>query len=638
MQPDNPSSASTGSHTPEASGLHSLSATKWLSALKTVFSLDLRSIALFRVLLAGLLLWDLALRSQSLTAFYTDEGVLPRDLWLQVSNSLHWSLHAASGEPLWQTLLFCLSAVFAMGLLVGYQTRFMVIASFVLLASLVNRNPLILQGGDQLLVVMCFWAMFLPLNARWSLDAALQPERKNQPNAPRFQANQPQLYFSMATIAVILQVLYLYVFTALLKTGDAWTVRFDAAFYAVSLDQLATPIGIWAREFPTLLAIATVYVLAVEFIAPALVLAPFKWPSLRLIGLALLASLHVGFLLMMHIGLFPLIDFMALLLLLPSAVWLWLHKRYQASKRCQRIQRIRIYYDEDCGFCLKMCLVLREMLLNPEVPILTAQSNPAVFAIMQKHNSWVITDEHEQPHIHWHAMRLLFAQRWPFKPISWVMGIKPLMAAGNAVYGWIAINRGTMGNVTAWALPWRTIRLKPTLLGSVVAAYFLVAVTVLNITYLPGLSRYQPTFIEQSIRTVRLDQYWNMFAPYPLTATSFVQIPGKLRSGKAVNVYPATEVDPTWQPPVYLASTFNGYRWRKYLGNVASHKNNAVRKGYGSYLCNQYNKNTKPLASTQLATFEIWNVSLTTNTSGEPRNRTRKQLWRHWCFAEFKPD
>ncbi len=610
----------------------------WFGALKTVFSLDLRSIALFRVLLSILLLWDLALRVQSLSAFYTDSGVLPRELWLQLANPLHWSLHAASGEPLWQALLFFLAAIFAVGLLVGYQTRFMIIASFCLLASLINRNPLILQGGDQLLAVMCFWAMFLPLNARWSIDAALQPERKNQPNAPRFRAGEPQLYFSMATIAVILQVLYLYVFTALLKTGDAWTVRFDAAFYAVSLDQLATPIGIWARAFPGVLTVATVYVLAVEFIAPFLVLVPFRWPSFRLIGLALLASLHVGFLLMMHIGLFPLIDFMALSLLLPSAVWMWLHRRYQASNRRQRIKRICIYYDEDCGFCLKMCLVLRELLLDSDVPILTAQSNPAVFAIMQKHNSWVITDEHNQPHIHWHAMRLLFAQRWPFKPISWVMSIKPLMAAGNAVYGWVAVNRGTMGNITAWALPWRSIRLKPTPLGSVVAAYFLVAVTVFNITHLPGLSRFQPAFIEHSIRAVRLDQYWNMFAPFPLTATSFLQVPGKLRSGEDINLYPATEADSDWEPPEYLASTFDGYRWRKYLGHVAAHSNNVVRKGYGSYLCNRQNRNTEHGASHQLATFEIWNVSLTTNTTGTPRKRDRKQLWRHWCFAEFKPD
>ena len=36
----------------------------WLMRLRTALSLDLRSIALFRVLLALMILWDLLLRSQ----------------------------------------------------------------------------------------------------------------------------------------------------------------------------------------------------------------------------------------------------------------------------------------------------------------------------------------------------------------------------------------------------------------------------------------------------------------------------------------------------------------------------------------------------------------------------------------------
>jgi len=296
----------------------------WQSRFRTAFSLDLRSIALFRVLLALLILWDLALRSQHLTAFYTDNGVLPREAWLQLTSAWHWSLHASSGHLWWQLTLFILAALFAFGLLIGYRTRIMAWASFILLASLINRNALIVQGGDQLLVVMSFWALFLPLNARWSIDAALQPELKAHPNSHRFNPDAPQLYFSVATVAAVLQILYLYVFTALLKTGEAWMPRLDAAFYAVSLDQMATPVAIWARQFPMFFTVATVYVLAVEFLAPLLIVLPFSapkknrliWPWPRIVGLLLLASLHVGFLLMLHIGLFPFIDFMALSLLI----------------------------------------------------------------------------------------------------------------------------------------------------------------------------------------------------------------------------------------------------------------------------------------------------------------------------------
>nr|WP_241881435.1 hypothetical protein [Halorubrum sp. Ib24] len=48
------------------------------AALAARVAVDLRALAAFRIGLATLLLADLARRSRSLTAFYTDYGVLPR--------------------------------------------------------------------------------------------------------------------------------------------------------------------------------------------------------------------------------------------------------------------------------------------------------------------------------------------------------------------------------------------------------------------------------------------------------------------------------------------------------------------------------------------------------------------------------
>src|SRR5438270_12641738 len=45
--------------------------------LRTAYSLDLRSLTLFRIALAAVLLGDLIARSFDLTVFYTDWGILP---------------------------------------------------------------------------------------------------------------------------------------------------------------------------------------------------------------------------------------------------------------------------------------------------------------------------------------------------------------------------------------------------------------------------------------------------------------------------------------------------------------------------------------------------------------------------------
>src|SRR5215210_7054795 len=76
-----------------------------------VFSADLRSLALFRMVLALLVLADLANRATDLTAHYTDEGILPRTALLEgVMNRWQVSLNLMSGEFFFQALLFGVAA------------------------------------------------------------------------------------------------------------------------------------------------------------------------------------------------------------------------------------------------------------------------------------------------------------------------------------------------------------------------------------------------------------------------------------------------------------------------------------------------------------------------------------------------
>ena len=609
-----------------------------LDRLRAVFSIDLRSLALFRVMLGSVLLMDLVLRSFHLATFYTDQGVLPRKDLLDVAHRWYVSLHTASGELWWQVLLFAIAALFALALVVGYRTRIATIGSFVLVVSLLNRNPLVLQGGDQLLAVICFWAMFLPLGARRSVDAALQPARREDPNHLSHPPESAQPYFSVASVAVIFQVLYLYTFTAFLKTGDAWTVRFDAAYYAVSLQHFATPIGAWFATFPLwMLKVATLFVLVVEFVAPVLVLLPLLWPWLRLVGLVLLASLHIAFGLMLHIGLFPLIDLTSLALLLPGAVWAWFAAhRAKAPARLRR-ERIVIHYDRDCGFCVKMCLILRELLLLPErLQIRPAQDDPEIGAILERENSWVVTDADGKAHVHWHAMAFLFGQSPLLRPLGWLMSLPPLMALGNGVYALVQKHRQALGRLTATTLAWRPIRVRPTILGSIVALFFFWVVTVYNIAGVPQADVTKPAHVDHVARVTRLDQRWDMFAPYPLTVSIYPLVPGTLRNGEQVDLHTLTSSAQDWQVPDAFYGLYDGYRWRKYLGRVDSHRNNAVRRAFGNWMCRTWNGQERE-RDTQLATLEVHFVKLRTNTEGKPKQRSSRMAWRHWCFAEFAP-
>ena len=606
----------------------------WVSP-KTIFSIDLRSLALMRVILALLILLDLLLRSQAMSLFYTDSGVLPRSKWLQVNHEWYFSLHAASGELWWQAALFILAAVFAIGLLIGYRTRLMNILSWLLFASLINRNGMILQGGDILLVVMCFWGMFLPLGAKWSVDAALHSQHEHNPNQIRFQPSDAQLYFSAATVAVIFQVLFLYIFTALLKTGAPWRFPFEAAQYTLEIQHFTTPIGNWLKQFTWILPASAAYVIIAEFLGPLLVLLPLKWPITRIIGLLMLASLHVSFMLLLHIGLFPLIDFMSLTVLIPSALWIFLANRRNKSQS----NKIIMYYDQDCGFCLKMCLVLREFLLPDTVKILRAQDYDDIYAIMERENSWVISDGDEKTYIHWSAMAFLFSQSWPFKPIGWLMKLSPFMWIGNQIYYWVATNRGTMGNITARTLPYRAVKLKPTIIGQLLAAYFLCVIVIFNISTLDGMGwlRHDYKVMDYSARMARIDQMWSMFAPKPLALSMYPQVEGRLRNGELVNLYELTETDADWIAPDYMYPLYDGSRSRKYFDGLRSHSNNAGRSAFGNYQCNKWNSNKTKDKPHQLGVVSLYFVTLDTNMENTPKVRKRSMAWQHWCYPEFKP-
>src|SRR5689334_12189724 len=108
--------------------------------LTELFGIDLRALATFRIAMGTLLLVNLYARFQDLTAHYTDDGILPRDVRLKIfewggqdGGRSIWSLHLLNGSAWSQAILFAAAAVFAVWLMLGYRTRLATCASWLLL-------------------------------------------------------------------------------------------------------------------------------------------------------------------------------------------------------------------------------------------------------------------------------------------------------------------------------------------------------------------------------------------------------------------------------------------------------------------------------------------------------------------------
>jgi hypothetical protein len=276
--------------------------------LAELFGLDLRSLSVFRIGLGVLLLCDLVGRAADLGAHYTDDGVLPRSA---ITTPRYVSLHLLDGSADFQAALFLLAGLFAVALLVGWWTRPATAASWFLLMSLHARNPMVLQGGDALLRLLLFWGLFLPLGARWSLDAWRGGGR------PAGEAE-----VSAGSAALVLQVCFVYWFSAALKSDPSWRSEGTAVYYALSIDQYAKPLAHYLLGFPGLLRVLTFATLGIEAVGPALLFVPFHTGRVRLavVGGFLLFHL-VGLHLCLELGPFPWVCAVAWLALLPGRFW-----------------------------------------------------------------------------------------------------------------------------------------------------------------------------------------------------------------------------------------------------------------------------------------------------------------------------
>lgn len=261
-------------------------------------ALDLRSLAAFRIGLGAIVLVDLAGRVGDCATLYASGGLATR--------LGGWPLYGPGTSPALVTLLFAIQAVAAVALVLGVRARLAAAATWFLLLCLHHRNPFVLNAGDALLRLLLLWSMFLPIGARFSLDA-----RRGAPAAA--------IVRSPATLALAVQVVSVYAFTLVLKSGAAWLPDGTALYLALSSDALATDLGHALTAWPSVLHALTYAVLAIEAIAPLLLIAPGARP--RLAGAAALVGLHLGIALCMRVGLFPFVSIVAVLPLLPPELW-----------------------------------------------------------------------------------------------------------------------------------------------------------------------------------------------------------------------------------------------------------------------------------------------------------------------------
>ncbi len=451
--------------------------------------------------LGVLLLADLYMRAQDLSAHYSDWGVLPRDVLIpHLSDPLPFSVHLVSGSSFGQAIIFLIAGVFALALLVGFRTPMVTVASWLLLLSVQARNPRVLHDSDVLLRLLLFWSMFVPSGARYSLDSLIR--RSGTDRSPL-----PTSLSSVGTAALLLQVCLVYWCTAALKSLDVWWHEASAVYYALSMDQIVTPFGLWLLGFPDLLALLSRATIALEFLGPCLIFVPFFTPWLRIFVVGAFFCFHIGLALCMSIGLFPYVSMVSWLVFVPSLVW----------------------------------------------------------------------------------------------------------------------ERGSLPSLHS---------LRPARFSQALAAFFLVYILLWNLRGLEATSPYVrqifPPYANLVGYLLRLDQYWNMFSPYPPKADGWFVMPGTLQDGSQVELWTGERVV-SWEKPSNISAQYPNDRWWKFMENIypGEKGREAALDAYARYMCRDWN--TRHSGRERLETFQIFFMQETTLPNYQDIQPEKKLLGTHSC-------
>lgn len=615
-------------------------------------SLDLRSLALFRVLLGFMVVIDLLVRSRSLFAHYANLGVWPVVEAINNNNAHSFSIHFSNGNVPFQIIAMIVQMVAAICYMLGLKTKISNILTWLLVLSLHNRNVLILTPGDDLLRILLFWSLFLPVGEKFSLDSA-----GHYTSAPTTNR-----YMNLISICFILQIIAFYWAGYMLKTGPEWEEG-TAMYYLFSIDQYTTPFGYFVLRFPSLLRLLTSLYLWFELLVPIALILPLNKGTSRLTGCFVSIGFFTFLGLCLELGLYTITPVIASIALLPAYFWekflpsVTHYFSPDVSAKYWRLGGSTTLYYASTGthpLSTKLLLQIANTFLGLSSPILAAEkpvhqnfehgedevhvSTDIGKYLRDNRLLWVAVDDTGKRHARQKGVFALLSEN-PFtapivpiltkieKPIAFIYSCYAFLYT----FGWA--QTAVYYTSTAPAYPQasrRTTFWRPRL-SELVALVFIVYILWWNVGTV-----YQDVQLKGDAQwlglALRIDQWWNMFTPSPIKDDGWFVIPGKLANGKQVDLFKGGG-PVSYEKPTFVSRTFPDNRWRRFLMNLASGVHQDKRLFYGRYLCRQWNWYGKGSRDKDylLKTFQIIYLKESTLENYRVKGPDPIVLWEHQC-------
>jgi uncharacterized MAPEG superfamily protein len=287
--------------------------------------IDPRSAGAFRIALALLCIADTARHWGAAGLLYTNSGVLANQTSLvRPLSGPSFSIFHAFSTTNEVHLLFAVGIAVQLFLLVGHHSRWAAVLNLLFITSRDSRVLFVENGGYIVQNLACFWACFLPIERRFSVDALRASWRANKETTIAELGDRSREaavrapHVSLVGLAAVTNLAIVYFFNVLNKTGNIWRDG-DTIHYVLHINRMATGLAVLVREQvpPLVLRLTDFTVIAVEATICVCIMSPRARFATRLLAIALICGLHLTLGVFMRLGPFSwyLIGWSTLLLL-----------------------------------------------------------------------------------------------------------------------------------------------------------------------------------------------------------------------------------------------------------------------------------------------------------------------------------
>lgn len=190
--------------------------------------------SLLRIGIAAIVLYRLLVHAADRGLLWGPRGVYPATLFARAAEGPSFF---AVASPAAFDALYAIAVAAALLYLAGWQTRWTAVWLYVVVWSLVERNPFLVTGGDTLVRVMMPFLLLLDTGAYLSADSGWRRPREPAPLAGPVAA----LVHNVALGCVFVQLALFYGFAGIYKLlGETWR-QGTAVYWTLRMPEFARP-------------------------------------------------------------------------------------------------------------------------------------------------------------------------------------------------------------------------------------------------------------------------------------------------------------------------------------------------------------------------------------------------------------